>query len=286
MKKRIFFTLITITTIIFSLFAFNWPLEDISSKNIKSYFGQFRGNTLSSSLVFTEPEDVKAIGDGTLLIQIIEDLNTSQMFPSTLGNAILLSHNDNLVSVYGNLEKDSINIYKSQYNLEEVIAKTGNSGYQTTRSNLEFQIFDSKQGVAINPKVLMPRTNNELPLAITNISLQNKKGELFSLTDTRNIETGTYKVYIQKQSTVCPYKTKVSINGVEIDSITFDTIYEENSKVYINGKKQYLSSTVYPNNNLLLVGEAVFTPGRINLGIELENILGEKVNSTSLISVY
>lgn len=288
MKKRILCLCAVLVLLISAIFAFKWPVDDISTTNIQSYFGQYRGTSISSSFIFEEPGEIKTIGEGKLLIYFMEDNNETSMFPSTLGNTIIISHNDDLASVYGNLEKKSIEQYitiKSDFAVDEVIGYTGNSGYQVKRSNLEFQVYDSKKGSSINPKVFMPRTNNEIPMYISGIVLQNKNGEFFNLSENRILDSGTYKIFQQRNPIACPYKTKVTINGVEVDSITFDTINEDNCKIYINGKKKYISSNVYPDDKLQLLGEAVLTPGRINLGLEVENFLGDKKNASYFVSI-
>lgn len=288
MNKNKFAFLIIPFLIISALFAFNWPVDDITSKNIQSYFGQYRGNSLSSSFIFEEPGDIKSIGAGKVLIYMMEDVNESSMFPTTLGNTVILSHTDDIASVYGNLDKESIESYittKKNFVEDEIIGTTGNSGYQVKRSNLEFQIYDSKKGSSINPKVFMPRTNNEVQLFISDVTVQNKNGEFFKINENKVLESGTYKIYERRNPVACPYKTKVTINGVEVDSITFDTIHEDNSKIYINGKKKYLSSTVYPDNELQLLGEVVLTPGRINLGLQVENFLGDRKNMNYFLTI-
>ena len=284
MKKRIITCVsiaFVIVSIISSLNAFNWPVEDFGAKNMQSYFGQLRGKLISPSFIFENPDDVKAIGDGKLLIYMKDDVNDTSMFPSTLGNCVLISHKDDLVSVYGNLDEPTMEKNldsKTNFSQDEKIGSTGTSGFQVRVSNLEFQIFDSKNGSAINPKIFMPRTNNEIPLVLSNITLQNKNGSLFNLSEVKNLVSGTYRIYQGRNSVACPYKSKVTINGVVVDELTFDTINEENSRIYINGKKQYLSNVIYPNSELQLLGEAVLTPGHSTLGIEVADYLGNKKN--------
>lgn len=284
MKKRIITGIIftfVIVSIFTSLYAFNWPVEDFGAKNMQSYFGQLRGKLISPSFIFENPDDVKAIGDGKLLIYMKDDSNDITMFPSTLGNCVLISHKDDLVSVYGNLDEPTMEKNldsKTNYSQDEKIGSTGTSGFQVRVSNLEFQIFDSQNGSAINPKIFMPRTNNEIPLTISNITLQNKNGTFFNLSEVKNLAYGTYRIYQGRNSVACPYKSKVTINGVVVDELTFDTINEENSKIYINGKKQYLSNVIYPTTDLQLLGEAVLTPGHSTLGIEVSDYLGNKKN--------
>ena len=58
MKKIIFgfSALLTISTL--SLFAFDWPQNEILSDSFYSYFAQFRGGTIGTSLIFSESEEV------------------------------------------------------------------------------------------------------------------------------------------------------------------------------------------------------------------------------------
>ena len=52
--KKIFIFCLQILS--FYTFAFEWPQEEkILSDSFYSYFGQLRGNTISSSLIFTNP---------------------------------------------------------------------------------------------------------------------------------------------------------------------------------------------------------------------------------------
>ena len=61
MKKRIITCVsiaFVIVSIISSLYAFNWPVEDFGAKNMQSYFGQLRGKLISPSFIFENPDDV------------------------------------------------------------------------------------------------------------------------------------------------------------------------------------------------------------------------------------
>lgn len=265
------FILLAIT----STFAFNWPLENIDSSNINSYFGQRRGNSISTSFIFTDPSEVKAIADGKLLIYMSDD--ESNFFPSTLGTSIMIQHSEDLISVYGNLERTSFNQdmnTKNEFKENEYIGLTGNSGYQLNRSTLEFQILDSSKGSSINPKIFMPRTQNEIPYIISGIALKNKAGEIFPIDSQSSFKSGTYKIYQTRNIIATPYKATTFINGVEIDKLSYDKIDEENNRIYITGKKKYISSDIYPDDKLFLLGEVILTPGKTTLGLQVEDYLG------------
>lgn len=274
MKKTLFFALLLSLSSI--LFAFDWPQSDVKQESYSSYFGQNRGELISSSLCFSEPAEIKAAEDGYILAIITERNEDSDFFPSTLGTAIILSHDDNLLSVYGNIDKETITLRDENEHMVDtgtILGHTGNSGWQVSNSHLEFQIIDIKNESAINPMVLMPRAENEIPLTLAGIVVANKNHDFYDINQYKTFPSGLYKIYQRRNAVASPYKTSVYINGVVVDQISYDTIMQENGKLCILGKKKYTSTDVYPDDNLQLLGETMFTPGRATLGLSEQDIL-------------
>ncbi len=274
-KKSAFITLLLLISV--QAFSFSWPQEEVSEKSFSSYFGQNRGNVISTSVVFSEPEEVKASETGYILAILTENNDDSDFFPSTLGSAVILSHEDNLLSVYGNIDSETITLYNTNEKMVDAgatIGQSGTSGFQEGNSNLEFQIIDTKNKSAINPKVLMPRSEAELPLLLNGIMLGNKNNNYYDINVYKTFNSGLYKVYFKRNAIASPYKSSVSINGVIVDQISYDMITQENNKLCIIGKKKYTSTDLFPNNDLQLIGEAMLTPGRVTLGLSLTDALG------------
>lgn len=275
MRKSVLFILQFL--IILPVFAFEWPQDEINKNSYNSYFGQNIGGKINSSLTFSEPAEIKAAETGYIIAIFTDDTDQSSFFPSTLGTAVILSHNDNLLSVYGNLDESTLTINdKNETILDSgaTIGSSGNSGYKTGKSNLEFQIIDTKNKSAINPKILMPRVESELPLVLSGIQIENKNNQFFNINEINTYSSGLYKIYYNRNSIISPYKTTVSINGVVVDQILYDTIIQENNKICLTGKRKYTSSDVYPNDKLELIGETMFTPGRATLVLSIADILG------------
>ena len=275
MKK----TLLTIACLFTALnaFCFDWPQNEITKDSFDSYFGQNRGGILSTSIIFSEPEEVKAAEEGYIIAVLTENSDDSDFFPSTLGTAVILSHNDDLISVYGNLDAQTLTIKnENERNVDAgaIIASSGNSGYQQDHGNLEFQIIDAKNKSAINPKVLMPRAEEEMPLSLSGIMIGSKNNDFYDINDYKTFNSGLYKVYFKRNPIASPYKTSVSINGVIVDQLSYDMITQENNKLCIIGKKKYTAADIFPNEDLQLLGEAMFTPGRVTLGLSISDMLG------------
>ena len=260
-----------------TVFSFDWPQADVSKKSFTSYFGQNRGGILSTSVIFSEPEEVRAAEDGYITAIITEAQDDSVFFPSTLGTAVILAHNDELISVYGNLDPETLTIKnENEHTIDAgaIIASSGNSGYQENHGNLEFKIIDSKNKSAINPQVLMPRAEEELPLTLSGIMIVSKNNDYYDINTYKTYSSGLYKVYFKRNPIACPYKTSVSINGVIVDQLSYDMITQENNKLCIIGKKKYTDTDIFPNEDLQLLGEVMFTPGRATLGLSISDMLG------------
>ena len=290
MKKVLIFTALSLCIILSSLFAVEWPQEEYNDKAFVSYFGQNIGERISTSIVFSDPSEVKAIKDGKILIVMTNLSDDSDFFPSTLGTSVILCHDDDLISVYGNLDGESVleNI-ENKHDLKEgeIIGETGNSGWQQTRSNLEFQIVDLQKSAAINPKILLPRSENEIDYSLNGVMLQNKDGKFFDIKDVKVYPSGLYKVYQTRNKIAVPYKTTITINGIVIDEISFDTVGQENGKLYITGtKKKYNTQDLYPADSLILLGEMMLTPGRATVGLTTQNFLGKIKHQDYIISIY
>ena len=287
MKKII--TLLITSFVSLSLFAFEWPLDNSEKNFLKSYFGQKRGNQISNSLIFTNPEPVKCIEDGKVLIIMSDEQDDSYFFPSSLGTCVIVAHDDSLISVYGNLDNESVQqtIGNKQYlKSGDIIGEIGNTNWQTEASSLEFQIIDIQKGSAINPKILLPRINNELPLSLGEIVVEHKIGSRISLKNQKTFPSGLYRIYQKRNYIASPYKTSITINGVVVDQISYDTVNQENKKIYVVGKKKYTSTDIYPDDEYQLLGETVFTAGKSTLGLSIENFLGKTVAQTYVITVY
>ena len=216
--KKILFALF-ILFLSADLFSFDWPQMETASDSFYSYFGQLRGNTIESSLVFKDSSEVKSADKGFIVAIIKEHDNDFGWFESTLGNAVIVAHDNDLTTVYGNLDEETMpqNLYSSSsVSTGTSLGSSGNSGWQEGQSCLEFQVLDVKNKAAVNPRILMPRVGKELPLIISELTLDDRNGKTTYLDLNRRIKSGVYTVYYLRQTVAVPYRTTISINGAEI----------------------------------------------------------------------
>ncbi len=260
-------------------FAFDWPQNEIMSDSFHSYFGQLRGGRISPSLVFSNTEEVKAAGDGKILA-LLSEHPESELFESTLGNAVILSHADDMLSVYGNLDNlDSLRS-KSDVAAGEKLSDISISGWQEGDASLEFQVVDLKDGCYINPRILMPRIGDELEIVLHNLTAVNKAGISYTLNSVDSLNAGAYLIYNERQDVAVPYRTSIFVNGVTVESIYYDALYEVNGRLSLKGRGMYSISSVYPDDKRILLGEVVIPRGHNELSVVVADILGKEYRAT------
>ena len=132
----------------------------------------------------------------------------------------------------------------------------------------------------------MPRIGEELPLTLTGITLENKETR-YDLLVQRTLPAGVYRVYRQRQHVAIPYKTRITINGVIVDEISYDQLIQNGTLVYASGRrKNYSKEALYPDERLQLLGEVTLTPGRNALGMTLTDILGAEKSTAYSLTIY
>ena len=258
-------------------YAFDWPQEKTSSDSFFSYFGQLRGGTLESSVIFRDSSEVKAAEDGHIMALISEHNNDFGWFESTLGNAVLVAHDDGFATVYGNLDDESLTENLAEWDVVsvgDVLGESGNSGWQEGQSCLEFQVIDVKKGNVINPRNFMPRIGSELPLEIGNVTLDDDSGNTHYLALEKYMKAGKYKIYHPRQDVAVPYRTVTLLNGATVESISFDTMHETGGRLCIAGNSYYPVDVIYPDEKRQLLGTVQLLKGHNKLTITVIDILG------------
>lgn len=297
MKKSI--TTAILISLSLSAFAYDWPLSIIKPESIKSFFAQKRGSTISTSLLLEQiPEkgneennipEVKACEKGKVLIVLSDFSDDNDFFPSTLGQAVLISHPDNMISVYGNLEKDIVNSFENadQVTSDTVLGTVGKTGWSDYNNTLELQIIDTKEAIAINPRLLLPRVEKEKSFPPAEIIAENKDGKRFDLNLNRSFLSGNYKFYQKRDENLVPLKVNISVNGELVDEIEFNRINQKNNEIFITGmNKKYSVMNLYPDDKLFLIGEARIAKGKSIITFENINSLGEKRLVNYQVNVY
>ena len=271
-----------------AFFGYDWPQNETNTDSFYSYFGQNRGNTIENSLIFREPSEVKASEEGQVTITISDHSGEMGWFDSPLGNAVVIAHQDNISTVYGNLEEDSIpaemakpaKIQKGAF-----LGKSGNSGWQNGQSFLEFMVIDATSEALMNPRFLMPIIGQELPLTIEGVELIDKHGKKYRLASEKSVPSGFYYVYRKRQETAIPFKCITSVNGSKVEIMSYDALKEVEGKICVAGNSTYPVELVYPDSENHLMGTAHLSKGRAVLTLEVQDILGNSRTSSYTLEI-
>ncbi len=268
-------------------FSFDWPVT-FTREGISCHFGQLRGGMFNTGLIFErteeEPKEISSTEEGRITI-VLEEHEESGWFESTLGNAVIIAHDDELTTVYGNLEKLS-SPENAYIDAGVKIGKTGKSAWSEKNTGLEFQISDAKDNAFINPLILMPRLSSHPALTLFDIVLESKNGRTYDINLIKNLPAGSYNLYRKRQDYIAPYKTSIYVNGAEIESVTYDTIKFKNNRLCVQGTDTYSVKEIYPADARQFTGQVLLPHGRNTLTITVSDIIGNEKSLTYNLTAY
>jgi hypothetical protein len=270
----------------FLLPAFEWPMENVNALSFSSGFAELRGNMLSGSLVFISHGEVHAADNGITLAIIRDPDNGSDRFYSPLGNAVVIDHNDDLLTVYSNLETIAPHSLPFDLNTGDVIGVSGSSGWQGAQNGLEFQVIDVQQERVIKPKRLMRPLADERPARVGGLSAVNKRSENYRFSEVSSFPIGVYTLYHDFDRMFLPNTTTVSVNGTDIETITYDMMVERNGKLAIRGKKYYTQEEIYIDERRMILGEVTLLRGRNTIRVVAQNINGMETSAVYVVNNY
>ena len=270
-------------------FAFDWPNKNREAGTIISNFGQYRGGTLETSIIFQGQEEVYSSEAGKVILQINESDDAFSGFNSTLGNALILSHAGDIYTVYSNLEKDSLADYSAGAKTlikGSYLGLSGKSAWKRGQAGLDFQILDLKNKTAINPKLVLPRTGRERKLTIENLFLQDKNGKLYKLDQVTSLPSESYRIYKNRQTDAVPFETSLSVNGYTVDTISYDSIHEHEGRLCLTGKNEYYAAIIYPDSEKQFLASTRLYRGKNVIAVTLKDITGRTKTTSFEIDVY
>ncbi len=257
--------------------AFDWPQDETDADSFRSYFAQLRGGRIESSIVFRESSsDVKAAEGGEVVLVMGGHTGDFGWFDSPLGDMVVIAHGDGIATVYGNLDEDSLpSRLSGRVSGGAKLGESGNSAWHEGESGLEFQVLDTVNKSCINPRLLMPRIGKELELLIGNLSLDDRDGKTHYLLNERTLPAGTYRLYHDRQDVAVPYKTQVALNGLTVESVSYDNLIESRGALCVQGNDRYAVEELYPDSKRRLLSVIHLAHGHSTLSVSVVDILGE-----------
>jgi murein DD-endopeptidase MepM/ murein hydrolase activator NlpD len=267
-----------------ALTAFEWPEDRVTNASFSAPFGHLRGDTIAGSLIFARPGPVHTSDSGTVLAIVREPESGSDRFYSTLGNMVIVDHQDELLTVYANLETIDLPPGVTEIVTTTALGRSGASAWEASPAGLEFQVIDVLHSRMINPRILMPRLEDEPPQRIPSISAESKTREVIRIGAATRFPAGVYQLYRDYEPLRIPYSTTVSVNGADIETITYNMLTQRDGRLTIMGKHYYGQDAVYPENppgtRRALLGEVPLLRGRNTIRILVSNENGLEETSS------
>lgn len=266
--------------------ALEWPANPVIPSRL---FGQKNGGVFEKGIALEKSADVRSSNHGEILI-LIESGNDMNGFPSTLGNALLIAHDDGLVTVYGNL--NTVDQIEGKTNIEmgTLLGMPGASGWASPGEIL-FQVLDAQRKTYLNPLLLLPSLKDAKQPRIRNLLLVSGTGQAIQVSGSQRIRQGKYSLYAdiadtidQSQREMSPFTATVLVNGVTVSTVHFELLKSTGTELYLS-EASLTYPIVYKESEALFLGEILFSRGKTDLIITARDASGNEKNLQSTLQV-
>ncbi len=271
-KKKIIIIIVSVLCSVVGisfLAAFEWAQKPMQTN---SFFSQMRGDTFNSGVVFSNSGEVYAAESGEVIMMLKNDQASMGWFDSPLGNAVIVAHKNDMLSVYSNLINVKIESEKKKLGLGDLIGVSGHSAWASSGEGAGFQIIDTKMKTFINPVVLMQEAPVSRRVAISGVKATDRSGETYSLYNGAILKAGAYTLYMERPETGMLHSSSVSLNGEVKESVNYDTLGQKNNSLVLYGNKSYTYKDVYPDENTMRLAEVLLPRGTNTIEISLRSV--------------
>lgn len=277
MITRHFFAIAVTVAAIAGTSALEWPVAEVRPTR---FFGQRAERRIERGVTLENADIVRSAGNGALVFSMEQNRNMSG-FPGTLGNAVIIAHDDSLLSVYGNL--DSLERLEARTMVETgtILASAGTSGW-TKRGTLLFQVVDQERKTMLNPLLVLPSRPDTRGPSIKNVIAVAANNQIALLGSARYIRQGKYRLYADildtidgSQIALAPFRVSVLLNGTECMTIPFEVLKEKDGKLYLDSP-EYTSETLYSDPDRMYLGTLTMNRGRADIAIIARDTAGNE----------
>lgn len=285
--KRLYVCMVLTAMMVCALPALEWPSD---SQQFVRLFAQCIGlHTFEQGLTFENASVVRTADNGVLLIRLDTQYRKGA-FPSTLGNAFIFLHDDNLQTVYGNLADTGLFRNRTTAEAQAIIGETGSSGWADLQE-LIFQVRDNQNDVYVNPLLLLPPIHDTISPKIYDIILINDQKEVFAVHKQKKIRQGKYELYAHisdavaaESSPLSPFRVTVFVNGTLLRTIPFETITQKNGDTFL-GNTAFTDTLLYRREGKMYLGNVVLNRGKSDILITARDITGNEKSEQFTVNV-
>jgi len=268
--------LAALTLSVTPLAALEWPVTP-AEPNI--LFGQRDGGVMSRGLAFPATDTVRAAGNGTVLVTLKENRNLSG-FPGTLGNAVILVHDEGLATVYGNLA--ATDRVESQTTVESgtVLGPTGTRAWGEDGES-RFEVLDLANKTILNPLMLLPALKDSKAPRVRNVVAVSESGQAYTLGTSKYLKQGEYRLFadvgdtMEKADELAPFRITVLVNGKERLAMPFEIMKAEAGAVFLS-RPEFSFSRLYEDPDRIFVGAIQFMRGKTDVTLIARDFAGNE----------
>lgn len=276
-KKRIIAGMLLCAASLPGLWCLEWPVTGYKPLR---FFGQRAEGVIERGITVEKAETVRAAGHGRLLLTLSEKRNLSG-FPGTLGNAVILAHDEGLLTVYGNLDSVALAAERSQIDSQSILGIGGKSGWGYDGC-FSFMVIDHLKNTLLNPLLLIPSPQDSRGPVIRNVVMVSGSNQGIALGNAKGLRQGTYRLYADVSDTVdgssnelSPFRISVLVNGSEHHSLPFELLKEENGRVFLS-ERENTRDSLYGDSSRTFLGEITLSRGRADLAIIARDTSGNE----------
>ncbi len=266
------------------LSAFDWPVKKAV---ISATFGENRGDHFHAGIDLAGGEqEVVPIAAGEVVFSF-EEGEDPLALPVGLGNFLVLQHQGRVRSIYGHLQKGSMDRSARKLDGSKPLGRVGESGYSAGK-HLHLAIIDSEMRSLINPLLVLPPLKDRQAPVIREIFLR-PGGELEPVKNGELVMPGLAELaatlYDLREDVpfawrLAPYRVSLYQDGREIASLLMDGLHERPAKngaqelVLLQGNRSFRE--VYEAEWIYRLGEVRLLPGQTTLSLIVEDYAGNE----------
>ena len=289
--KKVFLVILSFS--VFSLNALEWPMNNF---RFAMLFGDAysKGGNFQVGLIFRGDESVRASEYGKKLIAIGEN-KTLREFPSTLGNALVISHDKGLQTIYGGLRAvPTITDENSRIETFSIIGTVGNTAWGN-EDDLTFQVIDTQEKSFINPTrhllPLLPFNDGLFPTITGTVLVDDKTKQTYRLDSLKSIKQGEYDLYsfvkdsiIDPSETFIPFDVSILVNGKTALDVQFYVLEANRGDLYLQ-KTKISSEKLYNREGRIYLGKLILKRGRTEVVISATDINQNTTRMTYVLQI-
>jgi len=269
--------------------ALDWP---VAARIITGTFGEDRGDHFHNGIdLGGGNQDVHPVLPGELVFRYDEASDYSSL-PRGVGSFVVIHHDQDILSLYCHLQNGSLGPERAAYVPADRLGIIGDSGH-ANGPHLHFTVFDEEAGSTVNPLEFLPSLPDRQPPVIRHVLIA-AGDQRQPLENGVSLKPGRAEILAEAYDLredvafswpLAPASVSVSIDGVEVSRISFDSFQVVEGKAVLSGST-LSRGQVYDSSGLLRCGTVELRSGESHLRLAARDLAGNETVKIISFSVH